>query len=284
MYGGIIGDTAGSYPEVEEIAAKRSKTDTSELRYKRRMLKMTNELFTNMSSITDDTALKLSILDAILHNGDFKESVKQYMRNELELGPDIYDRLRFSPHQVDWLNDKADGNSYANGCAMKVSPIGFLYHDIKTIKERTREATMISHNHPESFLCAEAVTTSIYYLQNGMSKNNLKDYIEKNYFKLDYDLEDLRRNYTFTSRAIKSVPIAFYAFLKGTSFEDIIRIALSCGGDSDTIASIAGDLAEAAYYDIDLKLIEAVDEYLIDSYKTLLSEVYENGKIKVRRI
>ena len=99
----------------------------------------------------------------------------------------------------------------------------------------------------------------------------LKEYIEKNYFKLDYDLEKLRRNYKFSSKSIDSVPQAIYTFLESNSFEETIRNAISIGGDTDTIACIAGSLAES-YYGIPENLLEQVKPYLKDYMKELLEK------------
>ncbi len=280
MYGAIIGDVAGSYHEVLEISSKRDKNETKDQRYKRRIMIMNYNtlLFTKQSSYTDDTVLTLSILDASLNKGDYESYLRNYSIKEINKGLDIYGRNRFSLGFINWLYGKGNSNSYGNGCAMRVSAIGFLYDDIDTIKQKTIEATIPSHNHPDSLLCAEAITTSIYYLRNGFSKEELKKYITNNYFKLDYDIENLRYNYEFTSKAIDSVPIAIYAFLISSSFENAIRVAISCGGDSDTIAAITGSLAEA-YYGIPNYLINEVNKYLTEDQIKLLSKVYNKGKV-----
>lgn len=275
MYGAIIGDITGSYYEVLEVAAKKSKTDTSEKRYQRRMkiMDLNFPLFDENSSYTDDTVTTLAILDATLNNKNYETTLIDYCSKEINLGVDKYGRSRFGANFCHWILHREPRDSYGNGCAMRVSAIGFLCNDIETVKKKTKEATIVSHNHPESLLCAEAVTTSIFYLRNKMSKEQLKEYINKNYFKVDYDINDLRHNYTFTSKAIDSVPIAIYSFLISNSFEDAIRIAISCGGDTDTIAAITGSLAES-YYGIDHHLIDDCNKYLHDEQISLLNKVY----------
>ena len=166
---------------------------------------------------------------------------------------------------------------------MRISSIGFLCNSLEEVKEESYKATIPSHNHEESIKCAEAVAVSIFLLRNGLPKEKLKEYIEKNYFKLDYNLDDLRLNYLFTSRAIDSVPQAIYCFLESKDFENAIRISLSIGGDSDTIAAITGALAEA-YYGVPEDLIEKVNPYLRDYMNTVLEKYYGKNKKKVLEV
>lgn len=272
MYGAIIGHVAGSIYEVMEINAKKKKTMRSKLE-RTIILDKNIPLFTNMSSMTDDSVLTCSIADSILNNISYEKKLKEYGLQELKLGNDSYGRNRFGSGFIKWLYDFNNKDSYGNGCAMRISPIGYLFDDLKTLKKESRLATITSHDNPESIMCSEAVAVSIYLLRNGMSKTDLKQYIEKNYFKLDFDLEDLRNNYTFTSRAIDSVPQAIFTFLESESFEETIRNAISIGGDSDTIACIAGSIAESIY-EIPEKLIKEVKKYIPTNYKKIVDEFY----------
>ena len=120
---------------------------------------------------------------------------------------------------------------------------------------------------------------SIHLLKNGISKEDLKNFLETNYFSLEFNLEDLRHNYTFTSKAIDSVPQAIFCFLESNSFEDAIRTSISIGGDSDTIATITGSLAEA-YYGLPKDIIENVKPYLKEYMLPVIDKFYERGKTK----
>lgn len=283
MYGLIAGDIAGDPKEVVEILAFKSKVDTANLRYQRRIAIMDPNvpLFESTASYTDDTATTLGILKSELDNTDYESTLRSYCMGELNLGLDKYGRSRFGSGFTSWITTGEPNNSYGNGSAMRISSIGFLNDDIEVIKEKTKRATIISHNHPESILCAEAISTSIYYLRQGYSKSEIKDYIVNNYFPLDYDIEDLRYNYVFTSKAITSVPIAVYAFLISNSFENAIRLALSCGGDSDTIAAITGSLAEA-YYGVPDHIVKEVRSRLNESQLELLDRAYQKIKPKIK--
>ena len=269
MLGAIIGDVVGSYYEVLEVKEIKNGHRSYEERIK--ILDQNTPLFTNNSSVTDDSILTFAIYKAIKENKQYEEMLKHYAKKEIDLGKDMYGRSRFGKGFVEWVNGNTQGTSYGNGASMRISPVGYLFDTLEEVKQETYKATIPSHNHEESILCAEAVSTSIFLLRNGMSKEELKEYIEKNYFKLDYDLEDLRRNYKFSSKSINSVPQAIFAFLESNSFEETIRNAISIGGDTDTIACIAGSLAES-YYGIPEDLLEQVKPYLKDYMKELLDK------------
>lgn len=269
MLGAIIGDVVGSYYEVLEVKEIKNGHRSYEERIK--ILDQNTPLFTNNSSVTDDSILTFAIYKAIKENKPYEEMLKYYAKEEIDLGKDMYGRSRFGKGFVEWVNGNTQGTSYGNGASMRISPVGYLFDTLEEVKQETYKATIPSHNHEESILCAEAVSTSIFLLRNGMSKEELKEYIEKNYFKLDYDLEDLRRNYKFSSKSINSVPQAIFTFLESNSFEETIRNAISIGGDTDTIACIAGSLAES-YYGIPEDLLEQVKPYLKDYMKELLDK------------
>lgn len=269
MLGAIIGDVVGSYYEVLEVKEIKSGHRSYEERIK--ILDQNTPLFTENSSVTDDSILTFAIYKAIKENKPYEEMLKYYAKKEIDLGKDMYGRSRFGKGFVEWVNGNTEGTSYGNGASMRISPVGYLFDTLEEVKHESYKATIPSHNHEESILCAEAVSTSIFLLRNGMSKEELKEYIEKNYFKLDYDLEDLRRNYKFSSKSINSVPQAIFTFLESNSFEETIRNAISIGGDTDTIACIAGSLAES-YYGIPEDLLEQVKPYLKDYMKELLDK------------
>lgn len=269
MLGAIIGDVVGSYYEVLEV--KEIKNGHRSYNDRIKILDQNTPLFTENSSVTDDSILTFAIYKAIKENKPYEEMLKYYAKQEINLGKDMYGRSRFGKGFVEWVNSNTQGTSYGNGASMRISPVGFLFNTLEEVKQETYKATIPSHNHQESILCAEAVATSIFLLRNGISKEELKEYIEKNYFKLDYDLEKLRRNYKFSSKSIDSVPQAVYTFLESNSFEETIRNAISIGGDTDTIACIAGSLAES-YYGIPENLLEQVKPYLKDYMKELLEK------------
>ena len=283
MLGAIIGDLAGSSYEVEEVLYWK-KYHLPRL-YEDRMKIMDKNvpLFSINSSTTDDTSWTCAIYDAII-NGDFdyEKYLREYGMRDLNKGQDIYGRSRFGKGSVAWIKGDYQGDSYGNGAAMRISPIGFCFDSFEQIKEESYKATIPSHNNIEAIKSAEAVAISIYLLRSGIERSDLKNYIESNYYKLDFDLEDLRHNYTFTSRSKDSVPQAFFIFFSSNDFEDAIRKAISIGGDSDTIASIAGALAES-YYGVPQELKQQIIPFLDeDSYNLLKSRYFMEKEYKLK--
>ena len=272
MLGAIIGDVAGSLYEVKEVKAllKKEKISKDE---RCKILNKKTPLFLESSSLTDDSILSLALIDAYLNKKDYKEKLKEYGLKEHEKGLDIYGRSKFGKGFIEFLYDDSKCNSYGNGCAMRIGALASLFNDIDTLKEEVYKATIPTHNHPESLLCAECLAVSIFLIKNKYSKEFIKEYIEKHYFSLDFNLEDLQKNYKFTSKAIKSVPQAIYVFLESNDFEDAIRKAISIGGDSDTIACMVGSIAEE-YYGIPENLIKEVSRYIPEEYNHLINKYY----------
>ena len=281
MLGAIIGYIAGSYIEILEIK-KRNEGLVREYEERIKILNPNIPLFDINCSYTDDTVLTVAIADAILSNSSYEEKLREYGNREINLGTDKYGRSRFGRGFREFLSNTSNNDSYGNGCAMRIGPVGYLFDDIERVKEESYKATIPSHNNPDSIKCAEAVSISIYLLRCGISKENLKKYIETNYFSLDFNLEDLRHNYRFSSKAIESVPQAIYCFLESDSFTDAIRKSLSIGGDSDTIACICGSLSES-YYGIDEKLIDEAKSYLPEYMLKVINDFYKKNKIKVKK-
>lgn len=262
MIGSIIGDIVGSIYEVEEVNAIKTKEDKKRDYSERiKILDDNVSLFSELSSYTDDTALTCAIADAVINNKDYEKCLREYGLRELSLGLDKYGRSRFGKGFVSWLKNNKVGDSYGNGSAMRISSIGFLYDDIETIKNEVFKATIPSHNNDEAIKGAEAVAITIFLARNGKTKQEIKDYIEKNYYSLDYELEDLQRNYRFSSKCSESVPQAIFCFLESNGFIDAIRKSISIGGDSDTIACIVGGISEA-YYGVPTYLKNEIYKYI----------------------
>lgn len=272
MLGAIIGDVAGSSYEIEEMRYYKENKMSRPYEEKIKILDRSIKLFNENSSVTDDSILTFSIYDAIVNgNCSYEKYLKEYGKREIKLYGS-----RFGKGFVNWLNGNYQGDSYGNGASMRISPVGYLFNDLEEVKKQAKLATIPSHNSTEAIMGAECIATSIYLLRNGYNKEQLKEYINKNYYDLNYDLEILQRTYKFSSKTIETVPHALYIFLISNDFEDSIRKAISIGGDTDTIACIVGSLSEA-YYGIDQELKEKVKPYLKDY---MLDLVKYDEKIK----
>ena len=264
MLGAIIGDVAGSYLEVLEVQGIKDGHRSYEERIK--ILDKRVSLFNEECSCTDDSILTVAVYDAIVNGEcDYDTYLREYGLREVNDGVDKYGRSRFGKGFVNWLEGDYQGDSFGNGAAMRISPVGYLFDSIEEVKEQARLATIPSHNHADAIKGAEAVAVTIFLLRAGHSKEDVYEYVSKNYYDLDFDLEDLQRNNKFSSMSSVTVPQALFVFFQSNDFEDSIRKSLSIGGDSDTIACIVGGLAEALY---------GVPQYLIEIAKTKLPSIF----------
>lgn len=223
MYGAIIGDIVGSRFEGNPHKSKEF------------------ELFTDECTPTDDTVLTIAVAEAIMTDNDFEFHLRHWGVK--------YPYAGYGGTFIHWLaNEIPAYNSYGNGSAMRVSPIGWAYHDLETTRKMARKSAEVTHNHPEGIKGAESVASAIWMARNRYNKNEIKQYIEKEFgYDLSRKLNDIRKTYRFDVTCQGSVPEAIICFLEGEDFEDTIRNAVSLGGDSDTQAAIAGSIAEAFF-------------------------------------
>lgn len=283
MFGAIIGDVAGSFIEVLEIQGRNTIERHRSYDERVKVLDNSVSLFGDNSSCTDDSILTVAIWDAIVNgNCEYEKYLRKYGLREINNGVDLYGRSRFGSGFVAWLEGDYQGQSYGNGAAMRISSVGYLFDSLDEVKEQARLATISSHNYPDAIKGAEAVAVTIFLLRTGHSKEEVYEYIKSNYYDLNYDLEDLQRNYVFSSKSSESVPQALYVFFQSTGFEDSIRKALSIGGDSDTIACIVGSISEA-YYGISDELKCEVKPYIKDYMLPLVEKRYYSNYEKEKK-
>jgi len=274
MLGAIIGDIAGSTYEVDEVNALKEKRDNYLNRIK--ILNKDVPIFNSNSSYTDDSVLTAAIAYSILNDGDYYKNLKEFGLREINLGLDKYGRSRFGKGFCDWLKGNYIGDSYGNGCAMRISPIANYYDTFKDVRNEMIKATYPSHNNKESYVMCDLVTSCILLSKMQRTKAEICEYIDIHFGNvINFNLEDLQKNYKFTSKAINSVPQAVFCFLESNSFEDAIRKAISIGGDSDTIAAITGSIAEA-YYGIDKELVKKVESYLPEYIINIVNDFYKS--------
>ena len=231
MLGAIIGDIAGSRFEWANHKSKEF------------------DLLTYKCSPTDDSIMTLALARAILDSKpDYSDLSGNAVKCMQALGRK-YPDCGFGGHFYQWLfsGNPQPYNSFGNGAAMRVSPAGFAASSLDEAKLIARKITEVTHNHPEGLKAAEAVAVAIYMARKGSSMLEIRDVITRDYYPLGFILDDIRSAYRFDVSCQGSVPQAFEAFFESTDFEDAIRNAISIGGDSDTIAAIAGSIAEAIY-------------------------------------
>ncbi|MBR4880034.1 MAG: ADP-ribosylglycohydrolase family protein, partial [Clostridia bacterium] len=159
-----------------------------------------------------------------------------------------------------FLDGREPYNSLGNGSAMRVSPVAWAFDDIDIVRKAAVAVTIPTHNHPEGVKGAEATASAIFLARKGRSKAEIKDYIEKEFgYDLSRTCDEIRPAYRHDETCMRTVPEAITAFLEGESFEDVIRTAVSLGGDSDTLTAIAGSIAEGFYGISDELKCQAID-------------------------
>ena len=238
MIGAIVGDMAGSIYEWHNIKTKEF------------------PLFSSGSRFTDDTVMTVAVASALLEGGRESDFIKAMQR----LGR-AFPRAGYGGNFARWIQDSKPRpyNSFGNGSAMRVSPVGWFCDDLESVERVAALSAGVTHNHPEGIRGAQAVASAIFLARTEHDKAAIKRHIEDRYgYNLNRRLDDIRLFYRFDVSCQGSVPEAIIAYLESTDFEDAIRNAVSIGGDSDTIAAIAGSIAEAEYGVPDAIRAEAV--------------------------
>ena len=235
MYGAILGDIIGSPFEFD----RGDKTKEF-------------DLFSKDCDFTDDSVMTIAVGEALLAVGkeatvkEIEEAVVTNMQDRGKRYPYAGYGGRFR-HWLRESNPKPYG-SYGNGSAMRVSAAGWLYDSMERTREVARATANVTHNHPEGIKGAEATASAIYMARNGSSKEEIKEYIEREFhYDLSRRLDNIRPYYHHVESCQETVPEAIIAFLESKDFEDAVRNAVSLGGDTDTLGAITGSIAEAFY-------------------------------------
>ena len=234
MYGAILGDMIGSPYEFDRGGK------TKEF-----------PLFRKDSTYTDDSVMTVAVAEALMDTlGKSDEEIREELIRSLQKWgrryPDAGYGARFSRWL--WQEDPKPYGSYGNGSAMRVSSAGWLGNSLEEVRRLARLSAEVTHNHPEGIKGAESVAAAIYMARTGRSKEEIKDYIIREFgYDLSRTCDEIRPGYYHDESCQKTVPEAITAFLEGEDFEDVIRTAVSLGGDCDTLTCIAGSMAEAFY-------------------------------------
>lgn len=261
MYGAILGDIIGSPYEFD--MGNKSKDFP---------------LFSKNSMFTDDTVMTIAVAEAFMGAPDDEDAIRQRLIQSMqELGnryPGAGYGLRFS----NWLDSENPQpyNSWGNGSAMRVSSVAWLYDDLSTVLRMARLSAEVTHNHPEGIKGAEATASAIFLARSGSSKAEIKAYIEEQFgYDLSRTCDEIRPTYHHVESCQETVPEAITAFLEGDSFEDVIRTAVSLGGDCDTLTCIAGSIAEG-YYGVPEDLKRKCKQLLPSDLITCVRDFYSS--------
>lgn len=255
MLGATIGDIVGSIHAWNNIKTKKF------------------ELFDVRCRFSGATVLTCAVAKALrkyVETGkkcDLQEELKEELLNYGWLYPDI----NYGRSFMAWLfaDEQQPYGSAGAGSAMRVSPAGWLASSLAEAEEFAKMTAEVTHSHAEGIKGAQAVAAAIYLARQKTPKEEIKKYIEEKYYKLDFALKDIRMRYTFNPTCAGTVPPALVAFLEADDFEDALRNAVSIGGDSATLAAVAGSVAEA-YYGIPENIIKQAMPFLDEEIKKAL--------------
>ena len=256
MLGAIIGDIVGSRFEWDNHRSK----DFEFMPY--------DKCFP-----TDDSIMTLALAKAILiSKDDYSDLSDNAVFCMQEIGRK-YPDCGYGGNFYYWMfsDNPEPYYSFGNGSAMRVSSAGFVAKSIDDAKMISELITKVTHNHPEGLKGAEATAVAIYMAKSGKSILEIRDYIDENYYDMNFTLDEIRDSYEFNETCQDTVPQALQAFFESNSFEDAIRNAISIGGDSDTVAAICGGVAEA-YYGIPSDLRKQAIKFLDEELLNLLIE------------
>ena len=223
-------------------------------------------LFSARSTFSDDTVLTFATAQVLLEGGSYAAAYRTFARR--------YPGRGYGSHFYRWAvsEDPRPYHSFGNGSAMRVSPVGFAFDDLETTLTEARRSAEVTHNHPEGIKGAQATALCILLARQGADKKTIKGEVTKRFgYDLTRPVRLIRQVNRFDQTCQGSVPEAISVFLESGNYEDCIRLAISIGGDSDTIACIAGGMAQAFYGDLPGNIRQEVLARLPDEFKDILA-------------
>ena len=235
MLGAIAGDVIGS---VHEYVATKSTTF---------------DLFVPESRFTDDTVLAVAVADCLLNGLNYVDAFHDYFL--------AYPNAGYGLRFFEWASAgrREPYNSYGNGSAMRVSPVGHVFDTMEEVLAEAARSAAVTHNHPEGIKGAQATAAAVFMARQGESKKRMKTWLERTFgYNLSERLDDLRPTYSFDESCQGTVPASLIAFFESQDYEDAVRKAISLGGDADTLACITGAVAEPHYGSVPPHIAAAV--------------------------
>lgn len=259
MFGAILGDMIGSPYEFD--MGNKSKEFP---------------LFSKRSTYTDDTVMTIAVADVFLNDSLLmnEDVIRQSLIESMHKYGKLFPNAGYGGRFGMWLflDGTEPYNSWGNGSAMRVSSVAWLFDDLGMVRLMARLSAEVTHNHPEGIKGAEATASAIFLARTGRSKAEIKRYIENEFgYDLSRTCDEIRPSYHHVESCQETVPEAITAFLEGESFEDVIRTAVSLGGDCDTLTCIAGSIAEG-FYGVSEQLKQECLNRLPDELKTVLEQ------------
>ncbi len=241
MLGAIVGDVAGSH--YEHFPTKSLDFD----------------FFREHSCVTDDSVLTIAVADWILHGGELHDYFHKYVAR--------YPNAGYGGTFINWArcHETEPYNSWGNGSAMRVSPTAYAADSLDLVLKLAEQSAAVTHNHPDGIAGAQATAGCVFLARTGHSKQEIREFVVSKFrYDLSRKLDEFRHSYSFDVSCAGSVPESIIAFMESDSFESAIRLAISLGGDSDTMACIAGAIAEPFYGGVPDNLWQTTKTHLDD--------------------
>lgn len=261
MYGSILGDIIG-VPYEFDMGGKTKDFP----------------LFCQESGFSDDSVMTVAVADALMRAGKAsEETVKKELVDSMQKWGRKYPHAGYGGMFRRWLSSENPEpyGSFGNGSAMRVSSVGWLYDSLEETRRFARFSAEVTHNHPEGVKGAEATAAAIFLARKGSSKAEIKDYIAREFgYDFSRTCDEIRPDYHHVESCQETVPEALTAFFEGNGFEDVIRTAVSLGGDADTLTCIAGGIAEA-FYGVPGELVAECKRRLPDDMRAVLERFSE---------
>lgn len=248
LLGAVIGDIVGSRFERRGYSIKTTEFEMQHPRCR----------------FTDDSVMTFAVADALLYGRPYGPTMHRYGQ--------VYRDRGYGGNFRKWVDsdDPQPYDSYGNGSAMRVSPAGWAFQTLAETRQAAQETALPSHNHPEGIKGAEATAAAVFLARTGASKAEIGAYITATFgYDLSQSLDEIRPAYRFDVTCQGTVPPAVRAFLESTDYESAIRLAVSLGGDSDTLACITGGIAAAFYREIPPELVHFARPLLDDDLRQL---------------
>ena len=240
-------------------------------------------LFSRGSQFTDDSVMTIAVAEALMDTlGKSDDEIRAALVASMQDWGHHYPDAGYGGRFRGWLrakNPKPYG-SYGNGSAMRVSAAGWLYDTLEETRHMARLTAEVTHNHPEGIKGAEASASAIFMSRTGSSKEEIRDYIVTEFgYDLSRTCDEIRPTFRHDESCQRTVPEAITAFLEGTDFEDVIRTAVSLGGDCDTLTCIAGSIADA-FYGVPGEMVAECRKRLPEDMLAVLDKFQENMNCK----
>lgn len=257
MLGAIAGDIIGSVYEFDNIK-------TTEF-----------PLFRQDCFFTDDTVMTVAVACSILYKVDYVTAFKDFGQQ--------YPNAGYGGRFRHWLTSENTQpyNSWGNGSAMRVSPVGFAFDTLQDVLDEALRSAEVTHNHPEGIKGAQATAGAIFLARTGKSKKEIRNFVTENFaYNLNRTCDEIRPVYKFNETCQETVPEAIIVFLESNDFEHAMRLAVSLGGDTDTLSCITGGIAEAFYGGVPEEIVREAKSRLTPDLLEIVEDFYKTYRLK----